>query len=89
MDGSASPTDTILFMEFRDAGDGVLPGSVTLELRADGQVDGARWRQHVLEGLAPAGTASIRVGGAMSDGVLTNGVSFFPPVLPVGAGGRD
>jgi len=53
----------------------VLPGSVVVELRADGQVNNPditeatrNWLQHTLVGTAPAGTVNVRVRASMADG---------------------
>jgi PEP-CTERM motif len=69
MDGLDSPTDTFLALEFLDAANSVLPGSVEIELRADGQTNGAGWGQHFLSATAPAGTVLVQVRGSMIDGV--------------------
>jgi hypothetical protein len=74
-EGLPSLTDTFFALEFLDAGDNVLPGSVEIELRADGQVNNPdmteatrNWLQHVLTGVAPAGTVNVRVRASMVDG---------------------
>ena len=73
--GLPSLTDTFFALEFLDAGNAVLPGSVVIELRANGQVNNPdqteatrNWLQHVLVGTAPAGTANVRVRASMVDG---------------------
>lgn len=55
------PTTTGTFMEIRflDAGDAGL-AAVLLDLRGEQQND-STWRQHVLAGVAPAGTVSVLV----------------------------
>jgi hypothetical protein len=73
-DGPPSPTDTFLALEFLDAGNSVLPGSVELDLRTE-QTSDNTWRQHFLTGTAPAGTINVRVRGSMIDGVLNPGVN--------------
>ena len=54
-----SPTDTYFEMQFLGAGMNVL-GSVLYDLRT-GQMNDNTWRQHVLTGVAPAGTANVMV----------------------------
>jgi hypothetical protein len=65
--GLPALTDTFLALEFLGAGDSEL-GSVEVELRANGQVNGAGWKRHVLMGVAPAGTMEVRVRASMVDG---------------------
>lgn len=81
-DGLPSPTDTFFALEFLDAANVVLPGSVEVELKADGQLPGtmdtwfeADWKQHTLSAVAPAGTTKVRVRASMIDGV-------YNPSLP-------
>jgi hypothetical protein len=85
-DGPPSPTKAIFALEFLDAGGIVLPGSVEIDLRTDGQVitppgsSFVTYMEHTLSGVAPAGTANVRVRASMLDGVLNPGVdpqSFF------------
>ncbi len=71
-----SPTETIMELAFLD-GSGVEIGTpLLLDLRADrelqsgGSANDLTWRQHTLSGTAPAGTAQVRVTGAMLDGVF-------------------
>lgn len=73
--GLPSLTDTFFALEFLDAANAVLPGSVVVELRADGQVNNPditeatrNWLQHTLVGTAPAGTVNVRVRASMVDG---------------------
>src|SRR5262245_17120686 len=73
--GLPSLTRTYFALEFLDSGNGVLPGSVLLDLRADGQVNNPdqteatlNWLQHELEAVAPVGTVSVRVRASMVDG---------------------
>ncbi|MGL4511861.1 MAG: PEP-CTERM sorting domain-containing protein [Lacipirellulaceae bacterium] len=61
-----SPTSTIMELAFLDGGFAVLGAPVLLDLRSQQQNDGT-WRQHVLTGTAPAGTASVRVTAAAFD----------------------
>jgi hypothetical protein len=68
-DGPLSPTDTFFALEFLDSMGAVLPGSVVVELKADGQTSDTFWRQHTLVGVAPAGTANVRVRASMINGV--------------------
>jgi hypothetical protein len=74
-DGPASPTDTFLALEFLGAGGVVLPGGAVIELRADGQSNDGMWRQHFLNGVAPAGALQVQVRGSMVDGVLNPNVN--------------
>jgi hypothetical protein len=73
--GMPSLTDTFFALEFLDAGDNVLLGSVEIELRAAGQVNNPdfteqtrNWLYHQLVGVAPAGTVNVRVRASMVDG---------------------
>ena len=70
-----SLTDTFFALEFLDGGGMVLPGSVEIELKAAGQVNNPditeatrNWMQHMLMGVAPAGTVSVQVRASMVDG---------------------
>jgi hypothetical protein len=76
--GLPSLTDTFFALEFLDAGNNVLPGSVERELYERGQrnnpnpddslPENRNWLQTVLVGTAPAGTVSVRVRASMVDG---------------------
>jgi PEP-CTERM motif len=73
--GLPSLTDTFFALEFLNGSNTVLPGSVVVELRADGQVNNPdrteatrNWLQHTLVGTAPAGTVNVRVRASMVDG---------------------
>ena len=68
-DGPASPTDAFFALEFLDASDAVLPGSVEIELKAAGQLSNTMWQEHTLNAVAPAGTTTVRVRASMIDGV--------------------
>lgn len=77
-DGRASPTDFFFALEFLDAGGAVLPGSVEVELKANGQlnapntnnwVSNQNWQEHTLSAIAPPGTMEVRVRASMIDGV--------------------
>jgi hypothetical protein len=65
--GLPSLTDTFFSLEFLDGLSNEI-STVDVELRADGQVNGAGWMRHVLSGVAPAGTAFVRVRANMVDG---------------------
>lgn len=74
-EGLPSLTRTYFALEFLDAANIVLPGSVEIELREAGQVNNPdvteatrNWMQHVLVGTAPAGTVNVRVRASMVDG---------------------
>lgn len=60
-------TDTVIAMDFLDAGSTLISSSV-LELAADGQTNGGGWRQHTLGAVAPGGTAFIRARASMING---------------------
>ena len=79
-DGPASPTDNVFALEFLDAANNVLAGSVQIELRANGQTNDSDtamrdWMEHTLTGTAPAGTVNVRVRASMVNGVLNPGVN--------------
>jgi hypothetical protein len=63
-----SPTQTTFQMEFLN-GSAVIGAPVMLDLRTE-QSNDQTWRQHMLSGVAPAGTTNIRVSAAMLDGVF-------------------
>jgi hypothetical protein len=65
--GMPSLTDTYFALEFLDHLDLEI-SSVELELKAAGQVNGAGWKRHILTGIAPLGTAKVRVRASMVDG---------------------
>ena len=65
-----SPTGTEFALEFLDAGNAVLPGSVVMDLHDDlGQNNGDGWVQHMLMATAPAGTVNVQVRASLLDGV--------------------
>ena len=64
-----SLTDTLFVMEFLNAS-GSQIGSQTLDLRTV-QMNDTTFREHVVTGLAPAGTTQVRVGVRVDD-VMTN-----------------
>lgn len=64
-----SPTQTKFEMAFLNGSGGVIGSPVSLDLRTV-QMDDQTWRQHTLMGLAPAGTANIRVSASMLNGVF-------------------
>ncbi len=83
MDGLPSPTDTFFALEFLDASNNVLAGSVVIELKANGQpidprddlepnftLEDAMWHQHTLMAVAPANTVNVQVRASMVDGVF-------------------
>lgn len=68
-----SPTRTEFALEFLDAANTVLGGSVVVDLHDDlGQTNDGLWHQHVLSAVAPAGTLNVRVRGSMIDGVASD-----------------
>ena len=64
-----SPTNTLMQMEFLDAGNAVIGAPITLDLRTEQMTDNM-WRQHSLVGIAPLGVASVRV-SAIADNMFT------------------
>ncbi len=56
----ASPTQTLMGIEFLNGSGGVIGSPITLDLRTV-QTNGTGWAEHVLNGVAPAGTANVRV----------------------------
>jgi hypothetical protein len=79
-DGIGSKTDNFFALEFLDALNNVLPGSVQVELRADGQTNDSDtaqrdWMQHMLMATAPLGTVNVRVRSSMVDGIVNPGVN--------------
>ena len=70
-------TQTLLALEFLDAGDGVI-GSSVLDIDTLQSGDSV-WRQYSVNGVSPAGTVSIRARASMINGVLadTNPQSAF------------
>jgi hypothetical protein len=64
-----SLTETYFVMEFLN-GSGTQIGAQTLDLRTV-QMNDTTWREHTVTGLAPAGTAQVRVGLRVDD-VMTN-----------------
>ena len=54
-------------LAFLDGGDAVIGDPISLDLR-DEQMNDGEWRQHTLSGVAPSGTASVRVTAGMTDG---------------------
>jgi hypothetical protein len=72
-----SPTDTTFLLEFLNSGGGVLGSPVTLDVKANrvaqspiGFAGDAEWYQHTLMGLAPVGTANVRVTASATDMVF-------------------
>ncbi|HMO86597.1 MAG TPA: hypothetical protein PKC18_16925 [Lacipirellulaceae bacterium] len=66
--GKPSPTQTLMELAFLDVDENVIGAPVVLDLRTE-QSNGAGWRQHTLNGTAPAGTEFVRVAAMMIDGV--------------------
>jgi hypothetical protein len=68
-----SPTRTEFALEFLDAANVVLGGSVVVDLHDDrGQTNDGLWHRHFLLAVAPAGTINVRVRGSMIDGVASD-----------------
>jgi hypothetical protein len=74
-DGPPSSTQTYLALEFLDAADALLPGSVVLDLRTTAQTNGGDWLQHTISAVAPGDTVNIQVRASMVDGLLNPGVN--------------
>lgn len=73
-DGAASPTDTVLAIDFLDALNTII-GTSSIELRADGQVNNTGWRQHFVTGVSPVGTTAVQVRGSLISGQINPGVN--------------
>ena len=69
----ASPTATTIKLEFLNAGNAVI-GSTILDLRTEQSVSN-NWAAHSLIGVAPVGTASVRVTAEARDMVFNGGAS--------------
>jgi hypothetical protein len=65
-------------MAFLDASNAVIGSPLSLDLRTQ-QMNDNMWRQHSLTGIAPAGTASVRVSAIANDMFNTSGAqsAFF------------
>jgi hypothetical protein len=61
-----SPTESSFEMAFLNAGGTVIGSPVSLDLRTE-QCNGCSWAQHTLNGLAPTGTANVRVTASAID----------------------
>jgi PEP-CTERM motif-containing protein len=70
----ASPTTTTMELAFLDTSGSVIDSPTTLDLLADGQSNFNFWMEHTLNGVAPAGTASVRVTAEARD-MVWNGVA--------------
>jgi hypothetical protein len=74
--GQPSPTDTFISLEFLDAGGGVIGSPVTLDVKADREVQAGfandnLWYQHTMtSAAAPANTANVRFTAGMTSGVF-------------------
>jgi hypothetical protein len=81
-----SPTDTFFALEFLDGGGNVLPESVDIELKANGQLNNNQWMEHMLMGIAPAGATTVRVRASAVDMVNTQGAqsAFFDDFTLIG-----
>jgi hypothetical protein len=72
--GKPSPTQTLMELAFLNASDQVIGEPVVLDLKTarraiSGNANDAQWRQHTLNGTAPAGAAKVRVSGVVVDAV--------------------
>lgn len=61
-----SPTQSLLELAFLNAGGTVIGSPIVRDLRTE-QFNGGGWAQHTLNGIAPAGTASVRVTASAID----------------------
>jgi hypothetical protein len=66
-----SPTQSKFELAFLNGGGTVIGSPVLRDLRTE-QVNGGGWFQHTLNGVAPAGTASVRVTALATDMVVNN-----------------
>jgi hypothetical protein len=57
---ASAPTQTLIELAFLDASEAVIGTPVSVELRGAGQVADNMWRQFSVNGVAPAGTVSVR-----------------------------
>jgi hypothetical protein len=57
----AFPTQTLISMSFLDTGGNVIGSPISLELDAAGQNNDATWREYSVNGVAPTGTASVKI----------------------------
>jgi hypothetical protein len=75
---TGTPTQTQLELAFLDASNAVIGSPLSLDLRTQ-QMNDNMWRQHSLTGVAPAGTASVRVSAIANDMFNTSGAqsAFF------------
>ena len=67
-----SPTDTFMELAFLDPNGVVIGSAITLDVATE-QMNNGGWKQHTLNGISPAGTASVRVSAGMNDGITTTG----------------
>jgi hypothetical protein len=76
-----SNTQTLMTMEFLDTSNAVIGAPVTLNLRTAGQMNDSTWRQYMVNGTSPAGTANVRVSvsgiGMMDSGIGGPQSAFF------------
>jgi hypothetical protein len=62
----ATPTDTLMEMQFLDAGNNAVGAPITLDLRTE-QMNDNTWRQHSLMGVVPLGATQLRVSAIAND----------------------
>jgi hypothetical protein len=74
----ATPTDTLLELQFLDSGGNPVGGPVQLDLRTE-QMNDNTWRQHFLSATAPAGATQVRVSAIANDMFNSTGAqsAFF------------
>jgi len=74
----ATPTDTLMEMQFLDAGNNPVGGPLTLDLRTE-QMNDNTWRQHFLNGTVPLGATQVRVSAIANDMFNSTGAqsAFF------------
>jgi len=62
------PTQTLMGLEFLDGDEEIIGAPIVLDLSTE-QMNDSTWRQHAVNGIAPAGTEFVRVVASMIDGV--------------------
>jgi hypothetical protein len=74
----ATPTDTLMEMQFLDAGNSPVGAPITLDLRTE-QMNDNTWRQHFLTGTVPSGATQLRVSAIANDMFNSTGAqsAFF------------
>jgi hypothetical protein len=63
---AGTPTDTLMEMQFLDAGNNPVGAPITLDLRTE-QMNDNTWRQHFLSSTVPLGATQLRVSAIAND----------------------